>query len=89
MTSSSSLYGTVTTQNASSTNSTSLYGGADTPIPDSSGNVIVRGDLYVLSGNILTTATTGNIFPANATTINLGLAATAVNIGAEIGRAHV
>jgi hypothetical protein len=85
MTSSSSLYGTVTTQNASSTNSTSLYGGADTPIPDSSGNVVVRGDLYVLSGNILTTATTGNIFPANATTINLGLAATAVNIGAGTG----
>jgi len=85
MTSSSSLYGTVTTQNSSSTNSTSLYGGADTPIPDSSGNVIVRGDLYVLSGNILTTASTGNIFPANATTINLGLAATAVNIGANTG----
>ena len=85
MTSSSSLYGTVTTQNSSSTNSTSLYGGADTPIPDSSGNVVVRGDLYVLSGNILTTAGTGNIFPANATTINLGLAATAVNIGAGSG----
>jgi len=85
MTSSSSLYGTVTTQNASSTNSTSLYGGADTPIPDSSGNLIVRGDLYVLSGNILTTATTGNVFPTNATTINVGLAATTVNIGADSG----
>jgi hypothetical protein len=85
MTSSSSLYGTTTTQNTSSTNSTSLYGEAGTPIPDASGNVIVRGDLYVLSGNILTTATTGNIFPANATTINLGLAATAVNIGAATG----
>jgi len=85
MTSSSSLYGTVTTQNSSSTNSTSLYGEAGTPIPDSSGNVVVRGDLYVLSGNILTTAATGNIFPANATTINLGLAATSVNIGAGTG----
>jgi hypothetical protein len=85
MTSSSSLYGTTTTQNSSSSNSTSLYGEAGTPIPDSSGNVIVRGDLYVLSGNILTTATTGNIFPTNATTINLGLAATAVNIGAGSG----
>jgi len=85
MTSSSSLYGTVTQQNTSSSNSTSLYGGAATPIPDSSGNVVVRGDLYVLSGNILTTATTGNIFPANATTINLGLAATTVNIGAGSG----
>ena len=85
MTSSSSLYGTTTTQNSSSTNSTSLYGEAGTPIPDSSGNVIVRGDLYVLSGNILTTAATGNIFPANATTINLGLAATSMNIGAGSG----
>jgi hypothetical protein len=85
MTSSSSLYGPVTTQNTSSTNSTSLYGEAGTPIPDSSGNVVVRGDLIVLSGNILTTAATGNIFPANATTINLGLAATTLNIGASTG----
>ena len=85
MTSSSSLYGSVNTQNTNSSNSTSLYGGADTPIPDSSGNVIVRGDLWVLSGNILTTATTGNIFPANATTINFGTAATAINIGAGSG----
>jgi hypothetical protein len=85
MTSSSSLYGTVTTQNTSSGNSTGLYGEAGTPIPDSSGNVVVRGDLLVLSGNILTTATTGNIFPQNATTVNLGLAATAVNIGAGTG----
>ena len=85
MTSSSSLYGTSTTQNVSSTNSTSLYGEAGTPVPDASGNVIVRGDLYVLSGNILTTATTGNIFPTNATTLNIGLAATAFNIGAGTG----
>ena len=85
MTSSSSLYGTPPNQDVSSTNSTSLYGEAGTPIPDSSGNLIVRGDLYVLSGNILTTATTGNIFPTNATTINLGNAATAVNIGANTG----
>jgi hypothetical protein len=85
MTSSSSLYGSVTTQNTSSTNSTSLYGEAGTPIPDSNGNVVVRGDLYVLSGNILTTATTGNIFPTNATTINLGNAATTISIGAASG----
>ena len=85
MTSSSSLYGTVTTQNSSSSNSTSLYGEAATPIPDSSGNLVVRGDLYVLSGNILTTASTGNIFPTNATTVNLGLQATGVNIGADSG----
>jgi hypothetical protein len=85
MTSSSSLYGTPPNQDVSSTNSTSLYGGADTPIPNSDGNIVVRGDLIVLSGNILTTATTGNIFPANATTINLGNAATTINIGAGTG----
>ena len=89
MTSSSSLYGTPPNQDVSSSNSTSLYGGAATPIPDSSGNVVVRGDLVVLSGNILTTATTGNIFPANATTINLGNAATAINIGASTGTTTV
>jgi hypothetical protein len=85
MTSSSSLYGAVNEQTTPSTNSTSLYGGADTPIPTPAGDVVVRGDLIVLSGNILTTATTGNIFPANATTVNLGLAATALNIGAGTG----
>jgi len=85
MTSSSSLYGAVNQQNTQSTNSTSLYGGADTPIPTPAGDLVVRGDLIVLSGNILTTATTGNIFPANATTVNLALAATAVNIGADTG----
>jgi hypothetical protein len=85
MTSSSSLYGSVNQQNTQSTNSTSLYGGADTPIPTPEGDLVVRGDLIVLSGNILTTATTGNIFPANATTVNLGGAATAINIGANTG----
>jgi len=85
MTSSSSLYGNVNQQNTQSTNSTSLYGGADTPIPTPEGDLVVRGDLIVLSGNILTTATTGNIFPANATTVNLGASATAVNIGADTG----
>lgn len=82
---STSLYGTPPNQDVSSSNSTSLYGGAATPIPDSSGNLVVRGDLVVLSGNILTTATTGNIFPTNATTINFGGSATTVNIGAGTG----
>jgi len=98
MTSSSGLYGEVTLpavtlaeptsptgQDVNSTNSTGLYGGASTPIPDSSGNLVVRGDLLVLSGNILTTATTGNVFPTNATTLNVGNAATTINIGADTG----
>ena len=89
MTSSSSLYGTAVTQNTSSTNSTSLYGEPGSPVPDASGNLVVRGDLTVLSGNILTTALTGNIFPQNATTLNIGLAATAFNIGANTGTTTV
>lgn len=84
-----SLYSTPPNQDVSSTNSTSLYGGAGTPIPDSTGNLVVRGDLIVQSGNILTTATTGNIFPTNATTINFGNAATAINIGANTGTTTV
>jgi len=76
-------------ENTSSTNTTGLYGGASTPIPNANNDLIVRGDLYVLSGNILTTATTGNIFPANATTVNLGNAATTINIGANTGTTTV
>jgi hypothetical protein len=72
-------------ENVSSNNLTGLYGSGGTPIPNANADVIVRGDLYVLSGNILTTASTGNIFPANVTTINLGLDATTLNIGANTG----
>jgi hypothetical protein len=82
---STSLYGTAPVENVSSTNTTSLYGGSATVVPDANGNLIVRGDLTVLSGNIFTTSTTGNIFPANATTISIGLAGTDISIGASTG----
>ena len=85
MTSSSSLYGTVTQQNVSSANSTGLYGDAGTPIPDSSGNVIVRGTLTVNGCAILTNCSSFSFLPLNATSIGIGGSATSVSIGSGAG----
>jgi len=85
MTSSSSLYGSTSTQNSSSTNSTSLYGEAGTPIPDSSGNVIVRGTLTVNGCAILTNCSSFSFLPLNATTIDIGASATSISIGSGSG----
>ena len=85
MTSSSSLYGTVSTQNSSSSNSTSLYGEAGTPIPDSSGNVIVRGTLTVNGCAILTNCSSFSFLPLNATSIGIGGSATSIGIGSGSG----
>jgi hypothetical protein len=43
-------------------------------------NTTLTGDLNVNGGDIFTTATTFNIAPANATTLNLGGASTTVNV---------
>ena len=85
MTSSSSLYGTTSTQNSSSSNSTSLYGDAGTPIPDSSGNVIIRGTLTVNGCAILTNCTSFSFLPLNATSIGIGASATTIDIGSGSG----
>lgn len=85
MPSSSSLYGSNSTQNSSSTNSTSLYGDAGTPIPDSSGNVIVRGTLTVNGCAILTNCSSFSFLPLNATSIGIGASATSISIGAGGG----
>lgn len=85
MTSSSSLYGTVSTQNSSSGNSTSLYGEAGTPIPDASGNVVVRGTLTVNGCAILTNCNSFSFLPLNAETIGIGASATAIGIGSGSG----
>jgi hypothetical protein len=45
----------------------------------------VAGDLAVNGGDLTTTATTGNLFNTNATTVNLAGAATTVSIGATTG----
>ena len=89
MTSSSSLYGSTSTQNSSSSNSTSLYGDAGTPIPDSSGNVIVRGTLTVNGCAILTNCSSFSFLPLNATSIGIGASATSISIGASSGTTTV
>ena len=50
------------------------------------GNTVLTGDLAVNGGDITTTVTgTATVFNTNATTLNVGGAATAVNIGAGTG----
>ena len=57
---------------------------------DSSGNATVPGDLAVNGGDITTTSTgTATVFNTNATTLNVGEAATTVSIGATTGTATI
>jgi hypothetical protein len=49
----------------------------------------LTGDVAANSGTITTTATTGNLFNATATTLNIGGAATALTIGATTGTATI
>jgi hypothetical protein len=60
-------------------------GGITTTSLTSSGDVLINGDLEVTGGDIKTTTTIGNIFNAGATTINIGGAASTVNIGHTSG----
>jgi hypothetical protein len=53
------------------------------------GNLNVADDLAVNGGDITTTQTTANIFVANATTLNIGNAATATYIGNSAGNVTV
>jgi hypothetical protein len=48
-------------------------------------DMVLAGDLAVNGGDITTTALTSSLFNANATTLNIGGAATVVNIGATSG----
>ena len=57
---------------------------------DSSDNATVPGDLAVNGGDITTTSTgTATVFNTNATTLNVGEAATTVSIGATTGTATI
>ena len=57
---------------------------------DSSNNATVPGDLAVNGGDITTTSTgTATVFNTNATTLNVGEAATTVSIGATTGTATI
>lgn len=48
---------------------------------DVTGNTTLTGDLAVNGGDITTTSTTGNLFNATVTTLNLASVATAVSVG--------
>jgi hypothetical protein len=52
---------------------------------DNLGNLQIDGDLAVDGGDITTTQTTGNLFNATATTVNIGGAATTMSIGNAAG----
>lgn len=47
-----------------------------------SGNALITGDIALNGGTLSTTSTTGNLFNATATTLNIGGAATTTNIAA-------
>ena len=53
------------------------------------GNGVFTGDVAVNGGDITTTATTFNLVNATATTLNIGGAATAIDIGAATGTTSV
>jgi hypothetical protein len=90
MANNSSLYGNnPPTQHTPSSNSTSLYSGPDRPVPDASGNLLVRGDLAVNGGDITTTAHSASIFNTNAETLNIGGESTALGLGANTGTTTV
>ncbi|MBI2103950.1 MerR family transcriptional regulator, partial [Candidatus Woesebacteria bacterium] len=52
---------------------------------DIANDLTLAGDLAVNGGDITTTATTASIFNTNATTLDIGEAATAISIGATTG----
>jgi hypothetical protein len=85
----SSLYGTTTPSGTvASSNYTTLYSGGNNFVPTGD-NVIITGTLTVNGCAILTDCPTFSLLPANATTINFGGAATAVNIGSSTGQTTI
>ncbi len=63
--------------------------GTDFSITGSNGNITTSGTVAVNSGSITTTYATGNVFNSVASTLNLGGAATNINIGATSGTATI
>lgn len=58
-------------------------------IADTTGDITTPGDIAVNGGDITTTFTTANVFNANATTLNIGGAATTLELGAATGTTSV
>jgi excisionase family DNA binding protein len=63
--------------------------GTDQFVLTNSGNLTLTGDATVTGGDLITSASTGNLFNTNATTVNVGGAATTVGIGAGSGTTTV
>jgi hypothetical protein len=55
----------------------------------SAGTITAVNDLATIAGNLTTSATTANLFNTNATTLNVGGAATTLNLGAATGTTTV
>jgi hypothetical protein len=93
------LVGNTATQNLFNTTATTLnLGGAATTLSIgavtgtatiNNANTVVTGDLAVNGGDITTSAATAALFQATATTVNIGLAATTLTIGAISGTALI
>lgn len=58
-------------------------------IADTTGNITTPGDIAVNGGDVTTTAGTATLFNTNATILNLGGAATTIEIGAATGTTSV
>ena len=79
-----------TTSTSTSTGAVTVAGGVGiTENLNVGGDGVITGDLAVNGGDITTTATTFNLVNATATTLNIGGAATAVDIGATTGTTSV
>jgi hypothetical protein len=85
------LYGTGGfPQNVPGNDTTSLYGASSgNPVPSANGDLVVRGNLAVLGGNITTTAATATLFNTNATNLAIGGAATTLSLGASTGNTYI
>jgi hypothetical protein len=84
-TSASNVVLTATTANISAGSTADVVSVSATGVTTS--NVTTTGDVAINGGDLTTTATTFNLVNATATTLNIGGAATAVNIGAATGTA--
>jgi hypothetical protein len=84
-TSASNVVLTATTANISAGGTANVVSVSATGVTTS--NVTATGDVAINGGDLTTTATTFNLVNATATTLNIGGAATAVNIGAATGTA--
>jgi len=84
------VYGNLATLNVNSAVTLSALTSTNATITNlNSTNGIFAGDINVNGGDIFTTSTYGNLYNANATTVQIGGAATTLNIGASSGTTNI